>query len=126
MHVKTELFIKRADNNMSSGTDVSGGNRSEELSKLVSEIRHELFNLDFEEHGRNLTFRVENLMKNMKYVCNEVDKGYEEMIKGNSNLKIDQVAVSLNGSSKEMTSTADVSKIMNNFGGMVDDHYQLL
>ena len=111
---------------MSSGTDVSGGNRQEELSKLVSEIRHELFNLDFEEHGRNLTFRVENLMKNMKYVCNEVDKGYEEMIKGNSNLKIDQVAVSLNGSSKEMTSTADVSKIMNNFGGMVDDHYQLL
>ena len=55
-------------------------NDPKDLSNLIQEIKHQALNHDFEQHGQEMIDLFKNQIKNMKNVCKEVDKKYEELL----------------------------------------------
>lgn len=73
--LKTDIYLKRFK-----AENITDGISSEEILKNdIEKIKEELFNLDFEEQGRDIVHRFRLNFQKLKDFMGNVDKGMSEL-----------------------------------------------
>lgn len=120
--LKSDIYLKRFKAENFDADDAQAVTSEEILRHEISKIKEQLFNMSFEEQGREIIQQFQLNFQRLKQFMQGVDKGMADLKIFNQNNHIDATIED----DKAPTSVLQLKELLRNYEGIVESQHQLL
>ena len=120
--LKSDIYMKRFKAENFDPNDKQAFSSEEIIKNEISSIKENLFNLNFEETGKEIIQKFKINFKKLKDFMENVDKGIAQLSVFNTKGQGDMI----NDDEHQMTSVLQLRELIRNYEGIVESQHQLL